>query len=243
MSKKIKPKKEKDHKSSIIESNHEIKDVFSSSALSNHLSSTDESIKRQSFFGNLFSWTMKHFFITFILLYLATTLSIVSENTILSILIGATLIAFITIYLSKTIKENIYKFMHNQLGIKQILVGYVSTILAFIGLFAIIYWGVSTWGVGYLKYGSCSAAAVTSEMIANDPGLVTDGLNYVYFSAMTFLTVGYGDICAMGAAIKITAIIESLVGNVFTLLILAIAISNYNSKKNNGNSENNEIKK
>jgi hypothetical protein len=238
MTKKTQSKKKEDsHKKHIIDSHQDvIKDVFSSSALSNHLSSADTTIKKQGFFEKISSWTIRHFFITFILLYIATTLSIVSENAILSILIGATLIAFITIYLSKTIRENIYKFMHNQLAIKQIIIGYVSTILAFVGLFAILYWGVATWGVGYLKYGTCSAASVTAQMIANDPGFITDGLNYVYFSVMTFLTVGYGDICAMGSATKIIAMIEALVGNVFTLLILAIAVSNY-SRRNNGSTD------
>jgi hypothetical protein len=50
---------------------------------------------------------------------------------------------------------------------------------------------------------------------------------------MTFFTVGAGDICPMGVS-KIVTVLDALIGNAFTVLILAIAITNYSTNKNSG---------
>jgi hypothetical protein len=86
-------------------------------------------------------------------------------------------------------------------------------------------------GFGYLKYGSCiDNVDVTRAMIEQDPLIVSNFLHFPYFSTITFFSVGFGDICPMGAS-KTLAMLNALIGNAFTVLILAMAITNYSVNK------------
>jgi hypothetical protein len=89
-------------------------------------------------------------------------------------------------------------------------------------------------GKGYLKYGSCTDTnTITDEMINQDPLLVSNFFHYPYFSSITFFSVGFGDICPMGAS-KLIAILNAIIGNAFTVLILALAITNYSTNRREG---------
>jgi voltage-gated potassium channel Kch len=76
-------------------------------------------------------------------------------------------------------------------------------------------------------------------VIDSDPLRITEFINYPYFSAITFFTVGFGDICPMGVS-KLVSVLNALIGNLFTVLILAIAITNYSENRDNGKKQDTE---
>ena len=152
------------------------------------------------------------------------------------------LIIYVIIFLIYRIRINITRLLHHELKFNEIITGYVSSVIFIIILMSILYWTVTLFGVGYLKYGSCvDNVDLTRDMMMNDPLRVKEFLHYPYFSAITFFTVGFGDICPMGYA-KILTMINALIGNAFTVLILAIAITNYSSNKDNEERKNNKKK-
>jgi len=64
-------------------------------------------------------------------------------------------------------------------------------------------------------------------MIANDPNISHD---YFYFSAITFFSVGYGDVCPMGLC-KIMAVVTAFAGNIVTVVLMAIVVSLYLNRR------------
>jgi len=184
-------------------------------------------------------WTLNHFFIKFVILAIINSLILSNRSIPASIKIIAFLILtiYVILFIILRIKINVTKLLHHELKFNQILTAYVVSVFFIILLFSILYWGMTIVGAGYLKYGSCvDNKELTHESIEQDPLLVADPMHYPYFSAMTFFSVGYGDICPMGMS-KLIAVINAIIGNAFTVLILAMAITNYSSNKSS------EIKK
>jgi len=194
-----------------------------------------KSTKNKSIIRRLGEWSLNHFFKTFIILLIINIFFFMSRNKIpliASVIAFLLLTIYIIIFLAKRIHTNITKLLHHELKFNQILIAYLTSVVFIILLFSMLYLGVTVAGTGYLKYGSCvGEEKVTRATIANDPLRVDEVLNYPYFSAMTFFTVGYGDICPMGMS-KLVAMLDALIGNAFTVLILAIAITNYSTNKN-----------
>jgi len=58
-------------------------------------------------------------------------------------------------------------------------------------------------------------------ILKETPHVITDILNYIYFSAVTFTTLGYGDFHPVGI-VKILASIEALLGVIYAAMISAI---------------------
>jgi potassium channel LctB len=188
--------------------------------------------KHVSLFKRFFNLTLNHFFITFIILYLAMTISLMLDQGLISILFGVMLVIYVITFLVNRINYNIRKFLHHELGIKQISIAYITSVLFIIILFSILYWLMTSTGAGYLRYGTCiDNVEFDRTSIINDTNSVTNIFHYSYFSAITFFTVGYGDICPMGMS-KIISMLNALVGSMFNVLILAIAIVNYSNTKN-----------
>jgi potassium channel LctB len=178
-------------------------------------------------------WTLNHFFITFIVLVIINVFFLANNNVsaLLKIIAFLLLIVYIIVFIITRIKSNITKLIHHELKFNQIMTAYVVSVIFIILLFSIIYWAMMLVGAGYLKYGSCIGnAEFTLEDIAQDPLTVIDPTHYSYFSAITFFSVGYGDICPMGIN-KVIATINAIIGNAFTVLILAMAITNYSTSK------------
>jgi len=193
-------------------------------------------MEKKPLLKRLGDWTLNHFFKTFIILLIINIVLFMSGSTI-PILV--TLVAFllltlyVIIFLVKRIHTNVTKLLHHELEFNQILTVYVTSVAFVVLLFSMLYWGVMISGSGYLKYGSCiDNVQVTRDSLLKDPLLVSNFLHYPYFSAITFFSVGFGDICPMGAS-KSVAMLNALIGNAFTVLILAIAITNYSTNKTN----------
>ncbi len=180
-------------------------------------------------------WTLNHFFITFIILVIINAFFLTNNSIpgLLKIIAFLLLVVYILLFIIARIKINVTKLMHHELKFSQIITAYVVSVIFIILLFSIMYWAMTLVGAGHLKYGSCIGnAEFSKEDILQDPLLVTDPAHYSYFSAMTFFSVGYGDICPMGMN-KLIATINAIIGNAFTVLILAMAITNYSSNKDN----------
>jgi hypothetical protein len=172
---------------------------------------------------------------TFVILLIINIFFFTSRN--IPILVDAIafllLISYIVIFLITRIQVNIRKLVHHELKFSGIFIAYITSVIFIILLFSIIYWSMTFFGVGYLKYGSCiDNAELSKHIIDSDPLRVREFIQYSYFSAITFFTVGFGDICPMGMS-KIAATLNALIGNAFTVLILAIAITNYSANKSN----------
>jgi len=188
---------------------------------------------RERILQTIKDWTLNHFFITFIILLIVNAFFLANKAVpaILKIIAFLLLTIYILLFIIMRIKMNVTKLLHHELKFNQILTAYVVSVIFIILLFSIIYWAMVVVGAGYLKYGSCvDNTEFTREDIMQDPLLVINPMHYSYFSAMTFFSVGFGDICPMGMS-KLVATLNAIIGNAFTVLILAMAITNYSTNK------------
>lgn len=104
-----------------------------------------------------------------------------------------------------------------------ILVGsYALVILALLLIFSTLFNFAELTGVGYLKYGNCQSN-FNSDMISSDHNL---SQNFFYFTAITFFTVGYGDICPIGVS-RVIAILAAFTAHLISVVIVALIINNY----------------
>ena len=192
--------------------------------------------KHIGLFKKIFEWTLNHVFWTTIIFYMFITIpSLISSKLApISVIFGAVLVVYIVSYIVYRLKNNIEKLLHHEITNKQLISGYLSIVFFSVFLFTIIYLLSTLWGVGYLKYGTCiDNGPVNAFSIANDPLHITKITHYAYFSSITFFTVGYGDICPMGWS-KLIAVFNALLGNIFTVLIVSLAIINYSANRRNG---------
>jgi len=157
----------------------------------------------------IFEWTLNHVLITTIILYILITVPL--------------LVAYIIMYAVSRMRENVDKLLHHKITNRQLISGYLSFVFFSIFLFTILYLLMNYWGLGHLRYGSCID---NSALLSNDPLMVKSIAHHAYFSAITFFTVGYGDICPMGWS-KLISVLNSLIGSMFNVLIVALAIINY----------------
>ena len=181
---------------------------------------------------------LNHFFITFFILVIIQIILLTLRKSIpVGIVVAsfALLVLYVILFLINRIRLNVTRLLHHDLKFRDIITGYISSVIFTIILFSILYWGMTFVGAGYLKYGSCvDTSDTTRAVIESDPLAVTEFSHYTYFSAITFFTVGFGDICPMGAS-KTLTVLNALMGNAFTVLVLAIAITNYSSNKDKNN--------
>ena len=188
------------------------------------------------------NWTLNHFFKTFFALFIINIVLTSLRNSVpVGIIIASffLLIFYVVIFLINRIRANITRLLHHELKFGEIITGYITSVIFIVILFSILYWGMTVLGLGYLKYGSCvDTTDMTRQLIDNDPLRVKEFMHYPYFSAITFFTVGFGDICPMGLS-KLISTLNALIGNLFTVLILAIAITNYSENKGNGKNNGN----
>lgn len=108
---------------------------------------------------------------------------------------------------------------------RSLLEAYTLFIIGIIIAFSISFNLIDDFGVGHLTYGVCDG----SVDLGAQPDYISH--DYLYFSAITFFTVGYGDICPIGLS-KLFAVLAAFVGNVISLFLVAIIINNYMQKRN-----------
>ena len=97
---------------------------------------------------------------------------------------------------------------------------YALLVIGIIILFSSIYNFLEFTNTGYLSYGMCKPgfnATANPEAISHD---------YTYFSATTFFTVGYGDVCPIKIS-KLFATLEAFTGNIISVILMGLIINNY----------------
>ena len=117
-------------------------------------------------------------------------------------------------------------------SITKLFSAYIISIIGLMILFALFYAIAFATKTGYLTYSQCSDE-FNKQMIYEDNNLVLSNFGYLYFSAITFFSVGYGDICPMGSA-KFISILNTWLGHAYTVIVLGLAMAVYtkdNDKK------------
>lgn len=94
-------------------------------------------------------------------------------------------------------------------------------------VFSMLFSFIEVSHLGALRYGGCSDYFDPGSVV-EDPDISRE---FFYFTAITFFTVGYGDICPMGAA-KIIAVLAAFVGHVVSVVLVALILNNYFMARN-----------
>jgi potassium channel LctB len=111
-------------------------------------------------------------------------------------------------------------------NIASLIFSYAILLLGILLLISLAFMEITRLNLGYLTYGQCTDK-FSKEMIKNDQSMSRD---YFYFSAVTFFTIGYGDICPMGLS-KILSVLTAFIGNIISVVLMAIVISMYLNRK------------
>jgi potassium channel LctB len=115
-------------------------------------------------------------------------------------------------------------FFDKKKSFPRLLFGYFSCVLGFVVIFSVIYISFTVLNLGYLSYGNCTATFNKELLLSGKITPLTDWVSMVYFSSITFFSVGYGDICPVGAH-RIVSIFNAMAGHIFTAIILVLAMS------------------
>jgi potassium channel LctB len=109
----------------------------------------------------------------------------------------------------------------------RLFASYLLFVVCVLLLFSFGYRSIEKQNKGYLTYGKCSDYFEPS-MIEKDSSRAT---NYLYFSAITLFTVGYGDICPMGWD-KWLAMVNAFIGNFISVVLMVVVITAYVNRVN-----------
>ncbi len=140
---------------------------------------------------------------------------------LLLLLINFLIATFFVLIIVHTIRNSLRRLM-NPTHIRELIFAYIFLIFSFLLIFSTLFSVVEFSKLGYLRYGGCTDTTSLTQDVAG--GLVSR--DFLYFSTMTFFTVGYGDICPIGSA-RIVAMIEAFVGHVISVILVALIINNY----------------
>jgi hypothetical protein len=155
----------------------------------------------------------------------------------LGLLLTLMLSLYLTFFIVYLIRHSFKRLLiASNLG--TLIISYVIFILCIIFLFSRAYVAVESSGKGYLTYGTCTDD-YNVGMLKNDPQI---SQSYFYYSAVTFFTIGYGDICPMGFN-KTVSIANGFVGNFVNVVLMVIVISSYLKRRDepeNGNGNGND---
>ncbi len=110
--------------------------------------------------------------------------------------------------------------------IVSLLFSYVLFVAGILLVASVLFMVVENLHLGYLTYDP--TVKLSSDMIEDkDPNLSQD---YLYFTAVTFFSVGYGDVCPVGLC-KPLAMMTAFAGNIVTVVLMAIVVSVYLNRR------------
>jgi potassium channel LctB len=138
----------------------------------------------------------------------------------------------ISIYFVAILVYLIRKWFQKLLSAENIFILIASYILLILGILlflSTLFDFAEILGFGYLKYGVCSDN-FNGSMIKTD---IQASKSFFYFTAITFFSVGYGDICPMGID-KTLAVLTAFIGHLISVIIVVLIINNYIRKKEDG---------
>lgn len=137
-----------------------------------------------------------------------------------------TFISLYTAFFIIFILKHSLKHLFSASNLWTILISYLVFIFFVLFLFSSSYSYLEYMEKGYLTYGQCSSN-FSNSMISSDS---MKSNNYFYFAAITFFTVGYGDICPMGFA-KQLSVLNAFIGVFINSIVVVVAISFYLKRK------------
>lgn len=115
----------------------------------------------------------------------------------------------------------------NARDIVSLLFSYVMFIVLILLVMSTLFIAVEELHLGYLTHGPTTDKFNSDVIDSKDPNLSHD---YLYFTAVTFFSVGYGDICPMGLC-KILAVVTAFAGNIVSVVLMAIVVSLYLNRR------------
>ncbi|RJQ17153.1 hypothetical protein C4573_03810 [Candidatus Woesearchaeota archaeon] len=186
----------------------------------------------KSFMIKVLDYVSSHFWRLFIALFIFFILSVVLLHVtpVPFVILGFLFPILILLGSISFIRKSIKALFDHQRNFSKLLLSYTSAVFGFIFLFTLIYIIFASLGIGYLLYGGCNDQFDRTIFTSEDTSMVRDPISIFYFSAITFFTVGYGDICPMGAS-QIFSILNAFVGQAFTAVIMVLALSSYMSNR------------
>ena len=119
------------------------------------------------------------------------------------------------------------KTLLNPKNLLWLILSYILLVVAIIFTISILFNAVESLRIGYIKYGECSSK-FDRTLVTTDPLISRE---FLYYTSVTFFTVGYGDICPMGVA-KIISVFTAFTGHIISVIIVAVIINNYLQRKN-----------
>lgn len=180
-----------------------------------------------SFFLDFLLRRFLRIFFTLIVLA-AISAAFLKSIPIIFITMAFSLILFLLLSSIALMKKSVGLLLHHQANYATLIYGYLSGVAGIIFFFAIAYNILAAFGSGYLTYGHCSDALAVAHRPLDS---VTSITGYVYFSSITFFTVGYGDICPVGLS-RLLAIVNAFAGQIFSTIIVALALGTFINKRN-----------
>jgi hypothetical protein len=112
--------------------------------------------------------------------------------------------------------------------IVSLLFSYVMFIVVILLVISTLFGVVEGLRLGYLTHGPTTDEFNSDVLDSEDSNVSHD---YLYFSAVTFFSVGYGDICPMGIC-KPLAMMTAFAGNVVNVVLMGIVVSVYLNRRN-----------
>jgi potassium channel LctB len=116
----------------------------------------------------------------------------------------------------------------NARDIVSLLFSYAMFIVVILLVISTLFGVVEALKLGYLTHGPTTDEFNSDVIDSEDPDISHD---YLYFTAVTFFSVGYGDICPMGLC-KIVAVVTAFAGNIVNVVLMAIVVSLYLNRRN-----------
>ncbi len=185
-------------------------------------------VENKKFFVRITDTIADHIIRSIIMLFILGIITVITSfvSTALFLFFSALLSLFSLLIAISLLRRGVRYLFYNEGKLYQMIIGYAIAVLGIIFLFTTIYSASHELGYGYLTYGTCSNAKVNHAMIADDAHAVNSFGGTLYFTSVTFFTIGYGDICPMGLN-KGIAVLNGFAGSVFATIILGIAIARY----------------
>ncbi len=172
---------------------------------------------------------LRRFFRIFFTLIVLASITAAFLHSVLVIFIAIAFLLIIFLLLSSValMKKSLGLLLHHQASYSTLVYGYASGVAGIIFFFAISYNILAAFGGGFLTYGHCSDALAVAERPLDSVKTIT---GYIYFSSITFFTVGYGDICPVGLS-RLLAIVNAFAGQIFSTIIVALALGTFINNK------------
>jgi hypothetical protein len=185
----------------------------------------------------LFDRPILKLFLVLLFIVIAFTLAQLLSIRVLTLLIGPLIIIAVTyaIILAGHI-VNVYLIrkafarLLSSKDIASLLFSYVMFIAVVLLVISTLFGVVEGLRLGYLTHGPTSDEFNSDVIESGDPNISHD---YLYFTAVTFFTVGYGDVCPMGLC-KPLAMMTAFAGNVVNVVLMGIVVSVYLNRRAKG---------